>query len=189
MDCPVKHVCVRFYFGLSLCVCIRQKKIDRCPDPRARRQLWGHHCRILGLIEGWLDNIRGEGGEGAQLLLLTIITHNAAAEGRLSEEWAHTPVASHGLQRICVGREYSTRSLTETQARIFFSDLWRKWRWGERSGAISHGCFASPVQLAGLWLANAPRKQKAAVGSHSWGYMEQTVNNGRHSISRMLGWD
>lgn len=39
-----------------------------------------------------------KGGEEAQLLLLTIITHNAAAEGRLSAEWADTPVASRCVQ-------------------------------------------------------------------------------------------
>lgn len=31
-------------------------------------------------------------------MLLTIITHNAAAEGSVSTEWAHTPVASHCVQ-------------------------------------------------------------------------------------------
>lgn len=65
-----------------MCVSEREKgdwHVSRYPRPL--RQLWGHHCRVLGLIEGWWENIRGEGGEGAQLLLLTIITHNTASEG------------------------------------------------------------------------------------------------------------
>lgn len=37
----------------------------------------------------------------AQLLLLTIITHNTASEGRISAEWAHTPVASRCSHYRC----------------------------------------------------------------------------------------
>lgn len=55
-----------------------------------------------------------KGGEGAQLLLLTIITHNAASEGRLSVEWAHTPVALRCIRErcvdalsVCVGQEHT----------------------------------------------------------------------------------
>lgn len=41
--------------------------------PEPLRQLWDHHCRVLGPKEGWWENIKGEGGETTQLLLLLLL--------------------------------------------------------------------------------------------------------------------
>lgn len=45
-------------------------------------------------------------------MLLTIITHNAAAEGRLPAEWVHTPVASHCVEHRRAG---ALRSADDTR--------------------------------------------------------------------------
>lgn len=57
-----KHTFRIFLACASVCLCERDWQVSRYPGPL--RQLWGHHCRVLGLIEGWLENIRGEGGRG-----------------------------------------------------------------------------------------------------------------------------
>lgn len=58
-------------------------------------------------------------------------------------------------------------------------------------GVISHGSVTTLGQLVGLQCsnANAPKKQKAAVAVTRGATWKQTVNNSRHSISRMLGRD
>lgn len=64
----IQNVSPSSLFGLCVCLffCVNEAERDWQVSgyPGPLRQLWRHHCRALALIEGWLDNIRGESGRG-----------------------------------------------------------------------------------------------------------------------------
>lgn len=120
---------------LFVCFCIlggeRDWQVSRYPE--SLRQLWGHHCGILGLIEGWLESIRGEGGrQGTAVAANYYYPHCSIWEEFLCRIGSHTcglPLRSaevHGYtQRARVGHTWQSLQLlhiTESQEKSFSCD-------------------------------------------------------------------
>lgn len=111
---------------VCVCSCVGDWQVSGYPGPL--RQLWGQHCRLLGLIEGWLENIRGEnGGEGDTAVAGNYYYPQCSVQRGLTHLWP--PAVFSGVDHWVYG------SITHPWTNLSH----RSWRSRERRPYLGNG--------------------------------------------------